>query len=89
MPKIVEYDCSTIGGRTCHAIQQRAKEKGCAMGEEMDRMYMNRNCFKWWSRGRSPSAFFLQQLALNDYDVYWILTGRRSQDSKSQNARVE
>ena len=82
MPKIMEYDCSTIGGRTCHAIQQRAKEKGCTMGEEMDRMYMNRTTFKHWATERNPSAFFLQQLALNGYDVYWILTGEKKYESQ-------
>ena len=68
----------TIGKRAAQAIHERAEDLGISPAKVMESMGANRKTLgDWEKRNRNPQAYWLQQLALEDYDIYWILTGRR------------
>lgn len=67
----------TIGQRAAKAIRDRAKESGKLLEEELLDVDVSRRVLcAWENYNRNPQAYFLQQMALAGYDVYWILTGR-------------
>ena len=67
----------TIGQRAAKAIRDRAKESGKLLEEELLNVDVSRRVLCGWENcTRNPQAYFLQQMALAGYDVYWILTGR-------------
>ena len=69
----------TIGERAAHAIRERSNINGSTLTSEIEKLYLCRKVFNDWdTKGRNPSAYFLQQMALAGYDVIWILTGRTS-----------
>ena len=66
----------TIGERTAKAIDQRVKYGNVA--PELRRLGISHTSFsKWKHNNVNPQAYWLQQLALDGYDTYWILTGKR------------
>lgn len=68
---------STIAERAVYAVKKHAKEKGITLADEARALDIGyRVIYGWASVGHSPSAYFLQQMALAGYDVIWILTGR-------------
>lgn len=68
----------TIGERAAQAIHERSADTGISAAKIMENMGANRKTLgDWEKRNRNPCGYWLQQLALADYDIYWILTGRR------------
>lgn len=73
-----------IGKRAAKAIRERSQENGTKLEEESMKIYVSRKVMNDWEiRNRNPSAFFLQQMALSGYDVYWILTGQEENNGKT------
>ena len=73
-----------IGKRAAQAIRKRSKENGTKLEEESMKVYVSRKVMNDWEvRNRNPSAFFLQQMALAGYDVFWILTGQVGNNGKT------
>lgn len=69
----------TVGQRAAMAIKRRAASVGVSPEKIMIDMGSCRKTLNDWDRrDLNPSAYWLQQLALNGYDVYWILTGEES-----------
>lgn len=69
----------TIGQRAVKLIRQRAKEQGTSLKKQLDRIQCERYNFNnWETKGVNPTAFFLQQMYLDGYDVIWILTGEQT-----------
>lgn len=70
----------TIGERAAQAIREKAKEKGIPIYKELENIGTQRNAFHVWEKCNiDPSGYFLQQMALNGYDIYWILTGKEQE----------
>lgn len=70
----------TIGERAVEAIRARVKP-GQTLKEELDRLDMTYETLKRWTcYNMNPSAYFLQQMVLNGYDIYYILTGERKHE---------
>ena len=68
----------TIGNRAAQAIHERSLDTGISPAKLMEKMGANRKTLVDWDKnGRNPQAYYLQQMALEGYDTYWILTGRR------------
>lgn len=68
----------TIGQRAVESIKDRAKQNGRSENLERISLDITESTFKGWRKGHcDPSAYYLQQLALNGYDVMYILTGQR------------
>ena len=66
----------TIGERAAQAIEARAAENGTNIGDELELLGACRKTLgDWRSRDRNPQAYYLQQMALQGYDIYYILTG--------------
>lgn len=69
----------TIGQRAAQMIRETAEIEGLKVSEELKLLDMSRQLYSAWRKGISePSAYYLQQLALSGYDIFWILTGERS-----------
>ena len=68
----------TIGQRAVKAIDKKAEEYGITAMLECAQMGIDMGTYRGWKNSRyEPSAFFLKQMALAGYDVFWILTGRK------------
>lgn len=68
---------TSIGERAYEAISLRCKQTGTKKGVEYDKLGISRRVICGWKKQNiDPSAYFLQQMALHGYDVYWILTGK-------------
>lgn len=73
-----------IGKRAAKAIRERQKQNGTKLNEELIKVDLSRKVMNDWElRGRNPSAYFLQQMALAGYDVMWILTGQEGNNGKT------
>lgn len=73
-----------IGQRAAQAIRERAKQNGTKLEEESLKVYVSRKVMNDWERRSvNPSAYFLQQMALSGYDVFWILTGQEGNNGKT------
>ena len=67
----------TIGERAVKAIEERAKQNGRKKGPEAKTIGISRsNLWDWEKKHVDPAAYFLQQMVLDGYDIYWILTGK-------------
>lgn len=74
----------TIGQRAAMAIRNRAKEKRTLLETELANVDVSRKVLcDWENYNRNPQAYFLQQMALAGYDIYWILTGEKMNDTKN------
>lgn len=70
---------ASIGERACKAISERAMQSGTKKTYEYEKLGISRRVICGWKKDNvDPSAYFLQQMALHGYDVYWILTGKES-----------
>lgn len=68
----------TIGNRAAQAIHERSLDTGISPAKLMEKMGANRKTLGDWERkNMNPQAHYLQQMALDGYDIYWILTGGR------------
>lgn len=66
----------SIGKRAAYAIREAAEDRNVTIESECERLGTTRKTLgDWQKRGLSPSAYYLQQMALAGYDVIWILTG--------------
>ena len=66
----------TIGQRAAQLIKERAKKNNRMVEWELLLLEINEASFRDWQKGRyEPSAYFLQKLALDEYDVMYILVG--------------
>lgn len=65
----------TIGERAAKAICKRAEKNGTTKLIECAFLGINPRTLEDWKTKYSPSAYYLQQMVLNGYDVIWILTG--------------
>lgn len=73
-----------IGKRAAQAIRERSKKNRTKLEEESMKVYVSRKVINDWEiHNRNPSAFFLQQMALAGYDVFWILTGQEANNGKT------
>ena len=71
----------TVGERTVQAIKDRAKQNGTKKSVEAEKLGISRRVMCGWDKSRTdPSAYFLQQMALHGYDIYWILTGKEKEN---------
>lgn len=71
-----------IGERTVQAIKDRAKKNGTKKSVEAEKLGISRRVMCGWKNSHTdPSAYFLQQMALAGYDVFWILTGKEKEDN--------
>lgn len=69
----------TIGQIAARMIRETAEADGITVSHELQLLDMNQKTLgDWENRGGNPSAYWLQQMALSGYDVFWILTGERS-----------
>lgn len=68
----------SIGERAAYAVRVMAKQRNTTIDEECWRIGTTRKTLRdWQKRNLNPSAYFLQQMALAEYDIYWILTGEK------------
>ena len=64
-----------IGGRAVQAIKRRCPNPK-KVDEELAKLDIPKHTYNnWITRGYNPSAYYLQQMALQGYDIYYILTG--------------
>lgn len=67
----------SIGERAAYAIRERAKQNGRHVLEEAEEVFVSKRVLWAWQTGQfDPRAYFLQEMALAGYDIYWILTGK-------------
>jgi hypothetical protein len=66
----------TIGQRAAQLIKERAKKNNRRVEWELLLLEINEATFRDWQKGRyEPSAYFLQNMARNGYDIMYILLG--------------
>ena len=72
----------SIGERAAQAIEARAAANGTSLSAEMELLGVCRKTLgDWRSRGRNPQGYYLQQMALHGYDIYYILTGETKHEN--------
>lgn len=70
----------SIGERAARAIRDRAKQNRIPLEVEAEKVFVSRKVIcDWEVHNRNPQAYFLQQMALAGYDIYWILTGEKNE----------
>lgn len=66
----------TVGQRLVRAVKERVHYG--KVKQELERLQIPQSNFARWKAGnRDPKVYYLTQMALAGYDVYWILTGKR------------
>lgn len=71
----------TIGKRAAWALDERCVQTRVRKKVEYEKLCLDYSLVSNWRQGAcNPDAFALQQMALNGYDVFWILTGRKSDE---------
>ena len=66
----------TVGQRASQAIKERVNYG--KVKPELDRLFIPTSTFYAWELyQRDPQAYYLKQMALAGYDIFWILTGQR------------
>jgi hypothetical protein len=66
----------TIGQRAAHAIRERCVQERTRLYVQLEKLGVSNVIFWRWEKGNfSPNAYFLKSMALDGYDIYWILTG--------------
>lgn len=72
------YVPETIALRAIQQINRRAKAQDVPVTALLRRIGAYRELFWRWKKNKGGiSAYYLQQMALDGYDVVYILTGRR------------
>ncbi len=74
--KIVE---NTVGTRAIEAMEERARIENVTIEKIMKKLCISIQTLTHWKKGGQPCAYFLQQFALNGYDIDYILTGESKQ----------
>lgn len=70
------YVPDTIALRAIQQINRRANEKDVDVPALLRRIGVSRELFWRWKKNKGDiSAYYLQQMALDGYDVVYILTG--------------
>lgn len=73
---MVIEDKRTVGQRLAAEVKRKVHYGPVA--QELKRLGIRHTNFSKWKCGEAdPQAYWLQQLALDGYDVLFILTGRR------------
>lgn len=73
-----EQENMTIGQRAAEEIKKRVSENGHSFLRERALLDLEESTYNGWEKGKyNPAAYYLQQMALNGYDVHYILTGER------------
>jgi len=68
----------TIGERAARAIKSRVPDKK-QREVELAKLDIPKGTFGHWQCGKGdPSAYYLKQMALAGYDVFYILTGKEN-----------
>ena len=62
-----------IGYRAADCVDRH----GPSPAKELKRLRLERKRYYDWKSGIAPSAFAFQQMALNGYDIRYILTGKK------------
>lgn len=66
----------TVGQRLVRAVKERVHHG--KVKQELERLQIPQSSFTHWKDGdRNPQVYYLTQMALAGYDVYWILTGKK------------
>ena len=66
----------TVGQRASRAIKERVNHG--KVKPELDRLFIpTSTVYAWELYQRDPQAYYLKQMALAGYDIFWILTGKR------------
>ena len=68
----------SIGERAVKEIKKRARQNGVSMSKEAAKLSLTSTILAHWTDNVNPSAYYLQQIALDGYDVIYILTGEKS-----------
>ena len=71
---------SQIGIRAIREIKSRAFEHDKTIKETLESMGLYEALMRSWKKN-APSGKCLRTLALNGYDIYYILTGQRRADN--------
>ena len=67
---------ASIGERAAKAIRDRVAQNNTFLKDELRKIDASRRALLSWElKGMNPSAYFLQQMVLQGYDVIWILIG--------------
>ena len=66
----------TIGKRAAFAIEERRLQNHTRKYAEYGNVDVTTATMSNWRLGKTePRGYHLQQMALQGYDIYWILTG--------------
>ena len=66
----------TIGQRAAKLIRERGGHKWGQLGAELEKLEMSNSILCNWDQGKyDPSAHFLQLMAMEGYDVMYVLLG--------------
>lgn len=72
------YVPDTIALRAMQQIVRRAKAQDTPVPALLRRIGVSRELFWRWKQNKNDiSAYYLQQMAMDGYDVHYILTGNR------------
>ena len=68
----------TIGERAARAIKSRAPTPK-QVDVELAKLDIPRSTYNRWIHGKcDPTAYYLRQMALAGYDIYYVLTGKEN-----------
>ena len=74
----------TIAMRAVQQIRRRAKAQNSPVPALLRRIGVSRELFWRWKQNKNDiSACYLQQMALDGYDVVYILTGKRQEGDRN------
>ena len=76
-----EFDkkLDTIGQRAAWAIDERCLKNRGSKAQEYGKVDVTYLTMSNWRKGKTdPRGYHLQQMALQGYDIFWILTGVRN-----------
>ena len=73
-----EAKLETIGQRAAYAVYQRCVQERTKRNVQLKKLGISNTDFWRWEQGdHAPSAYFLQKMAQDGYDIHWILTGEK------------
>lgn len=71
------YVADTVALRALQMIERRAEKEGVCVSYLLRRIGAGRELLYRWRHNKNDiSAYYLQQMALDGYDINYILTGR-------------
>lgn len=78
------YVPDSISLRAVQCIEKMAKQNGVKVSKELWKIEVSRELYYRWKKDNNTiSGYYLRLMALNGYDIYYILTGtRRNADGK-------